>query len=345
MSGIQLRFVNTSILILFILLTLTGIYGLFFPFPSFLFEIHRIGAWALILLIPWKAIISFRSLGRGLDRRADRNVMILASVVLAIATIIVLVLGLMWKWNLGEYYLWIAGYGYSGIGWHWGIALYLILPLFLLHIWRRWPHPKKTDFIGRRQVLKLLGLGAASIATWGAAEFLARSLQNSESSRRFTGSREAGSFTGNDYPVTSGPDQGKIKLDPSTWRLKLTGAVKTPLTLTYAETLDLSLSEVTATLDCTGGWYTTQIWRGIPIKDLLSRAQIHESAVGIVLKGVSEYTAYYSLAQAQEILLATYVGEQVLNHVHGYPMRAVVPSRRGWHWVKWLTEIEVFAVS
>jgi DMSO/TMAO reductase YedYZ molybdopterin-dependent catalytic subunit len=185
----------------------------------------------------------------------------------------------------------------------------------------------------------------ASIATWGTAEVLARSLQNPDSLRRFTGSREAGSFTGNDHPVTSGPDQGKIKLDPSTWRLKLTGAVKKPLTLTYAETLDLSLSEVTATLDCTGGWYTTQIWRGIPLKDLLSRAQIHESAIGIVLKGVSEYTAYYSLAQAQEILLATYVGEQVLNHVHGYPMRAVVPSRRGWHWVKWLTEIEVLAVS
>jgi len=185
----------------------------------------------------------------------------------------------------------------------------------------------------------------ASIATWGAAEVLARSLQSPESSRRFTGSREAGSFTGNDHPVTSGPDQGKIKLDPSTWKLKLTGAVKTPLTLTYAEMLTLSLSEVTATLDCTGGWYTTQIWRWIPLKDLLARAQIHGSVIGIVLKGVSEYTAYYTLTQAQEILLATHVSEQALDHVHGYPLRAVVPSRRGWHWVKWLTEIEVLAVA
>jgi DMSO/TMAO reductase YedYZ molybdopterin-dependent catalytic subunit len=121
----------------------------------------------------------------------------------------------------------------------------------------------------------------------------------------------------------------------------LTGAVKTPLTLTYAEALALSISKITATLDCTGGWYTTQIWRGIPLSDLLARAEIHEEAIGIVLKGVSDYTAYYTLAQAQEILLATYVGDQVLNHVHGSPMRAVVPSRRGWHWVKWLTEIEI----
>ncbi|MDQ3004707.1 MAG: molybdopterin-dependent oxidoreductase, partial [Chloroflexota bacterium] len=236
-------------------------------------------------------------LGRGLDRRADRNVMIVASVILAIATIIILVFGLMWKWNLGKYYLWIAGYGYSAIGWHWGIALYLILPLLALHIWRRWPHPKKTDFIGRRQVLKLIGLGVASIAAWGTAEVLARSLQNTESSRRFTGSREAGSFTGNDHPVTSGPRQGKVKLDPSTWKLRLTGAVNTPLMLNYADVLALSISEVTATLDCTGGWYTTQVWRGIPLTDLLARAQIHGNSIGIILKGVSEYTAYYTLAQ------------------------------------------------
>ena len=177
MSGIQLRFINTLILSLLLVLTLTGVYGLFFPFPSYLFEIHRIAAWALILLIPWKTIISIRSLGRGVDRRLDRNVMIVISVIASIATVVVVIFGLIWKWNLGEYYLWIAGYGYSAIGWHWGIALYLLLPLFALHAWRRWPHPKKTDFIGRRQVLKLIGLGVASVATWGTAEFIARSLR------------------------------------------------------------------------------------------------------------------------------------------------------------------------
>jgi uncharacterized membrane protein len=341
MSGKNLRFINTLILSLLLALTLTGIYGLFFPFPSLLFEIHRIAAWALIFLIPWKAIISIRSLSRGVDRRIDRNVMIVVSIVASIATVLIVIFGLIWKWNLGEQYLWIGGYGFTAIGWHWGMALYLLLPLFALHVWRRWPHPKKTDFIGRQQVLKLIGLGVASVATWGAAEFLARSLQSQKSSRRFTGSREAGSFTGNNHPVTSGPDQGKVKLDPSTWKLRLTGTVKTPLILTYAGTLALSISEITATLDCTGGWYTTQIWRGIPLTDLLARAEIHGEAIGIVLKGVSDYTAYYTLAQAQEILLATHVGDQVLDHVHGYPMRAVVPSRRGWHWVKWLTEIEI----
>jgi O-antigen/teichoic acid export membrane protein len=100
-------------------LTLTGVYGLFFPFPSFLLEIHRIAGWALILLIPWKTVISIRSLRRGLDQRFDRNVMIAISVLIAVATLMILAFGLMWKWNLGEYYVWLAGYGYTALGWHW----------------------------------------------------------------------------------------------------------------------------------------------------------------------------------------------------------------------------------
>jgi len=344
MSGRNLRFINTLILSLLLFLTLTGVYGLFFPFPSILFDIHRIAAWALIILIPWKTIISLRSLRRGLDRRFDRNIMILVSILIAIATLLILAFGLMWKWNIGEYYLWIAGYGYSIIGWHWGIALYLLLPLYALHTWRRWHHPQKTDFAGRRQALKLIGLGVASVAAWRISEALAKKVQSEEAQRRFTGSREEGSFAGNLHPVTSGPNQGKIKLDPVTWKLSLKGAVKTPLALTYGDVLVLSTSEVAATLDCTGGWYTLQTWRGVRLTDLLSQAELHEDAVGIVLKGVFEYTAPFTLAQAEEILLATHVSDQVLNHSHGFPLRAVVPSRRGWHWVKWLTEIDVVTV-
>jgi DMSO/TMAO reductase YedYZ molybdopterin-dependent catalytic subunit len=68
-------------------------------------------------------------------------------------------------------------------------------------------------------------------------------------------------------------------------------------------------------------------------------------SIEIVLRGVQGYTAPFTLEQAQEILLATQVGGEVLNHIHGFPLRAVVPSRRGWHWVKWLKEIEVKAVT
>lgn len=271
--------------------------------------------------------------------RFDRSLMIVVSLLLSLATLTVLILGLMWTWQIGPYYVWIGPYAYSGIGWHWGIALALA-PFFLLHVWRRWPRPRKADFAGRRQALKLLGLGTAALVSWSAAEGLAKWIESSGARRRFTGSREAGSFAGNAHPVTTAPDQGKIKLDPESWRLRVTGMVA-PARLAYEDLLAVSTSELTATLDCTGGWYTVQTWRGVLLMDLLREAGIFPEAKGIILRGTAGYTAPFTLAQANEILLATHVGQEILNHVHGFPLRAVVPSRRGWHWVKWMTEIEV----
>jgi DMSO/TMAO reductase YedYZ molybdopterin-dependent catalytic subunit len=294
----------------------------------------------LIVLIPWKGAISMRGLSRGLSRSTSRNVVILVSILLTFATVTILGLVLLWKWQVGSYYVWIGPWAYSAIGWHWGIALGLA-PLFIIHVWRRWPRPRRTDFAGRRQALKLMGVGAAALATWGMAETLAKAMENTGARRRFTGSREEGSFASNAHPVTTAPQQGKIKLDPETWTLQVTGAVTNPLTLTYPEIIESSTSEVTATLDCTGGWYTVQTWRGIRLTELLTQAQIRPEAIGIILRGVADYTAPFTLAQAEEILLATYVGDEVLNHMHGFPLRAVVPSRRGWHWVKWLRAVEV----
>jgi hypothetical protein len=340
MSGTHLRFINVLILVLFCILGLTGLYGLFWTFPASLFEIHRIAGWALIILIPGKSAIVLRSLSRGLSQRLDRNVMIAVSVLLAIATLTILILVLMWTWQIGSYYVWIGPFAYSAIGWHWGIALGLT-PLFLLHVWRRWPRPKQADFLGRRQALKMIGLGAAAIASWGIAETLAKSMESTGAARRFTGSREDGSFTGLDFPITNGADQGKIKLDPKTWKLTLNGLIRNPLALHYADLLALSTAEVTATIDCTGGWYSTQVWRGVRLMDLIAQADVQTEQYILTLKDVSGYTVHFAPAEITEILLATHIGDQALNHWHGYPLRAVVPSRRGGHWVKWLTEIEI----
>ncbi|HJQ13184.1 MAG TPA: molybdopterin-dependent oxidoreductase, partial [Anaerolineales bacterium] len=290
-----------------------------------------------------KSAIALRSLRRGMDRRLSRNMMLLVSILLTLATLTTLLLVLMWKFQIGDYYVWIGPYAYSGIGWHWGIALGVI-PFFILHVWRRWPRPKTVDFAGRRQALKWMGVGAAALFSWGAAEALAKATETSQAPRRFTGSREEGSFRGNAHPVTTASAEGKIRLDPTTWSLQVRGAVETPIQLTYTDVLALSLSEVTATLDCTGGWYTVQTWRGVRLTDLLSQAKTRPEAVGIVLRGVADYTAPFTLTQAEEILLATHVSGEVLNHVHGFPLRAVVPSRRGWHWVKWMTEVEVITL-
>ena len=104
-------------------------------------------------------------------------------------------------------------------------------------------------------------------------------------------------------------------------------------------------AEVTATIDCTTGWYSTQRWRGVPLNAILDQAGLSGPVGLLQLRGASGYLGVFTLAEAAEVLLATHVGGQVLEHWHGYPVRAVAPSRRGWFWVKWLSEVEVLAPS
>ncbi len=335
-----LRFTNTALLALVVVLTLSGLWGLAFTLQGWLFEVHRIAGWAVIVLIPWKTTISWRSMRRGLDWRFDRSWMIGLSLLLAALTLGVLGLGLSWTWQIGPDLLWLGNYGDTRISWHWMIALVLLAPL-AVHVWRRWPRPKSVDFASRRGALKLLGLAAAGGIGWLLAQRLAEVRAAPASPRRFTGSTAQGSFAGNDFPVTNSGGEGQITLDAATWSLAIKGAVARPYQVGYTTLAGLPQAELTATIDCTTGWYSTQLWRGVPLRALLDQAGPDPGAVLIRLHGVSGYVGDFTLTEAAEVLLATHVSGQVLDHWHGYPLRAVAPTRRGWFWIKWLTAVEV----
>jgi hypothetical protein len=328
-GGVTIRFTNASILSLVVVLTLTGLYGLIWTLNGWVFDLHRAAGWALIALIPWKAAISLASLRRGWSAQFDRSIGIVVSLILAVAALVVLTLGVLWALQLGPDEIWLRR---SVISWHWLIALGLA-PLLLLHAWRRWPRPKETDFLSRRAALKTIGLAVFGLAGWWATRGV----------DRFTGSREQGSFSGNAFPITHSDGEGEAQLDPGTWRLTVEGAVEARWALGYADLLALPPSETTATIDCTLGWYSTQVWRGVRLTDILAAAGAHPSARAVRLKAISGYAHTFLMEETGEILLATHVGGEPLDHWHGFPVRAVVPSRRGWFWVKWLTGIEVLA--
>jgi DMSO/TMAO reductase YedYZ molybdopterin-dependent catalytic subunit len=224
------------------------------------------------------------------------------------------------------------------------LGLGLLAPL-ALHAWRRWPRPRKTDFTSRRGALKLLGLGAAGLAGWWGAESLAGARSQAGAPRRFTGSYQDGLFSGNRFPVTHSIAVQEGEIDLSTWRLDLSGAVDAPQMFSYEDFLALPASSKVATLDCTLGWYTTQTWSGVLLTDLLARAGASRRAFGVRLASVTGYAQILPMAEVGEVLLATHVGGEALEHWHGFPLRAVVPSRRGWHWVKWLARLEVVVLS
>jgi DMSO/TMAO reductase YedYZ molybdopterin-dependent catalytic subunit len=219
----------------------------------------------------------------------------------------------------------------------------LLAPL-TLHVWRRWPRPRKVDFTSRRAALKLLVLGVAGLAGWWTAEALAGRRELPEAARRFTGSRLDGLYSGNRFPVTHTRAASLEQVDPSTWKLRVEGAVASPQTLALDELLALPPASLDATLDCTLGWYTIQTWSGFRLADLLKKAGASPEAIGVRLESVTGYAHLFPLAETDQILLANQVGGETLDHWHGFPLRAVAPSRRGWFWIKWLARIEVISL-
>lgn len=104
--------------------------------------------------------------------------------------------------------------------------------------------------------------------------------------------------------------------------------------MTYSEVRE-------ATLDCTGGFASTHIWRGVRVGTLLERAGVRESAGWVRFHSVTGYRWSLPLDEARDALLATHVGDEPLNHDHGAPLRLVAPGRRGFQWVKWIVAVDV----
>ena len=335
-----MRFTNIYLLAAMVVLTLTGVYGLFWTFSGWVYDIHRLAAWGLMAAIPWKVAISARSLRRGLKPNLNRGALVLNSLLLAASALTVLGLGLLWKWRLGpdSYPL-----RQTAISWHWMISLGLLAP-FAIHVWRRWPRPKKVDFTSHRAFLKLMGLGAVGLVGWWLSEELAGQREQAASPRRFTGSRQDGLFSGNSFPLTHNQAPALEEVDPTVWRLTIDGLLERPESFTLEQLLRKEMHERSVTLDCTLGWYTTQVWQGISLAGLFDQAGVLPSGAFVRLESVTGYAYSLPMAEAREILLAHHVGGEPLSHLHGAPLRAVVPTRRGWFWVKWLRRIEVASV-
>jgi len=331
-----LRFINGALLISLMLIVLSGLYGIVWTLDGWMYEAHRISSWFLIALIPWKVGISWNSLKRGFSLNIERGLVPGLSLLLSVMVIFVILLGLAWAWRVGPVVLWMYE---TVISWHWILALAL-LPFLGFHVWQRWPSIKHSDLLSRKGFLRLSTLGAIGAVGWKWSQTLAGLRQDAEMPRAISGSRLHGYLSGNQFPVTTGYGDGGQPIAINTWQLTLVGAVARPSTLSYADLLAMPSKSAIATIDCTIGWYSIQRWSGIKLGDLLEHAGVQEDIRQVQIQAVSGYTKNYPIWEAEEILLATHVGGEILDHAHGFPIRAVVPSRRGWFWVKWVAQIK-----
>jgi DMSO/TMAO reductase YedYZ molybdopterin-dependent catalytic subunit len=314
------------------LLFATGMVSLFAASPgeAWVFAAHDALAFALAALVVvklrrvWKRLVT----PSGWDRQAKAGVIVTLFVALALAT--------GWLWSGGGR---IDVAGYTLLSWHLVLG-YALTAAVSVHMWIRARRIRAHDLADRRQFLVAAGGIAGAIVLWKLQRPAAALVGLRSARRRFTGSYEANSFEGNAFPSTSWVADDPRPLDQSRYRLLVTGLVERELEWSAAD-LAQARDELTATLDCTGGFYSTQRWRGTRLGDLIDRARPHPTAHHVRVVSHTGYRWSFDLEEARSLLLATHVGDEPLSHDHGAPVRLVAPKRRGFEWVKWVTRVEL----
>ncbi|HEY7173728.1 MAG TPA: molybdopterin-dependent oxidoreductase, partial [Micromonosporaceae bacterium] len=291
---------------------------------------HAILGIAMLALVPWKQLIARRGLGR--PGGGSRGVAIKASsVLLALSVVVSLIAGFAHSYAGPRTY-----FGVTAMQVHVGAAIVAAL-MFVVHVVTRPQRVRATD-LSRRNVFRLVGLVAVAGLSYAAVEGLASVARLPGRRRRATGSYETGTDDPAAMPLTSWLFDTIPSIEPGAYTLRVRdgGGART---VGYDELAD-GTDTVRAVLDCTGGWYAAQDWRGVRLDRLLP-----DIPAGHVIEVMSTtgYRRRFPAGEASSLWLATHMAGVPLDAGHGAPVRLVAPDRRGFWWVKWVASIDAVA--
>jgi sulfoxide reductase catalytic subunit YedY len=140
---------------------------------------------------------------------------------------------------------------------------------------------------------------------------------------------------------TMGPTD--VVVDLQTYRLKLTGEVEQPLSLTYEQILKYPSWTEVVLLICPGFFSNNGRWTGMKLKSLLQEARVKKGATYCDIKGAHGKSVRIPLHDIDKkgIFFAYQVNGETLPQKHGFPLRLVIEDAYGSDWVKYVDEIVI----
>lgn len=298
----------------------TGIasYGIGTGTVRIVLVLHAVAAVAIVVLVPWKTPI----VRRGLGRKRDGSWL---SIALACFVVITITSG------VAHSVFDAAELGPVTVMQIHVTAAILAVVTVVVHMRQR-PQRLRIADLDRRTFLRIAGLATAAVFGYAVVERGAAAAGLPGGSRRFTGSHERGSYQPTQMPVTSWFNDSTPQRRPHAITVRSAGE-DTNLEIDALASYD---DRLTATLDCTGGWFSTQEWSGVKLSRLIAPAS---GSVRVI--SATGYERRFPAADVERLLLATHAGGEPLSPGHGAPVRLVAPGRRGFWWVKWVTAIVV----
>lgn len=229
---------------------------------------------------------------------------------------------------------------------------------------------KNRRFIDRRRFLKgalqasslllLAGCDNLSQSLWFTG-FLHKTEKVTRRAQRAVVSRQAlaREYTEADlsetFPANGNTDPGTLAYHESAardfadWRLEVDGLVQRPVGLSLAEIRALPLHTQITRHDCVEGWSAIAKWTGVPLREVIERAQPLPGARYVVFRCAdvdSRGVPYYESIVLEDVyhpqtILAYEMNDQPLDIAHGAPLRLRLERQLGYKHAKYVMRLEL----
>lgn len=156
-------------------------------------------------------------------------------------------------------------------------------------------------------------------------------------------------FTRNNFPVPA-------EIAPGAWRLRIDGEVEREVEIDLAELREFPKRKLVSVLECTGngrgrfaaaggkaeglpwgeGAIANAEWEGVPVAEVFAKAGVKKEALQAECRGAGLVRGVEVAKLLEDGLFAFEMNGEPLPHLHGGPVRLVVPGWGGINWIKWI---------